>query len=190
MAILRDDRYVQDALGRNLAGAQVWWCVPQPTTTDPLPPTPLATIYTDTTGTTPVTQPVLTDGFGHAIAYLDDSQLFTVVIQHPLFGQYPIILRDQSLGSGGGGNLSVFSGTPTGTIDGTNKNFIVVNGSTPLTEIPAQIEVWLNFPLIQGLGYSLAIVGGQLQVTFATAPQPATGGNPADALFAQGLLTA
>lgn len=187
MAILRDDRFVADALGRALAGAQVYWCVPQPAATATNPPSPLATIYTDTTGSTPVTQPVLTDGFGHAWAYLDDSTLFTVVIWHPLFGDNPIVLPDQSLGSGGGGDLSVFAGVPTGTIDGSNRVFTVVNGSTPLTAIPAQITAWLNFPQIEGLGYSLAVVSGELKITFATAPQPAAGGGPGDAIFAQGL---
>lgn len=190
MAIARDDRWVADALGRALAGAQVWWCT-QPATTKPLPPTPLATIYTDISGDTPETQPVLTDGFGHAWAYMDDDVLYTVVIQHPLFGQNPIVLPDQALsGLGETTGLTPFAGTPTGTIDGTNRVFIVVNGSTPLTAIPSQITASLNFPLIPGLGYSLAVVSGQLQITFATAPQPASGGNPGDSIYAQGLYLA
>ncbi len=64
MSIARDDRWVADALGVALAGAQVYWCT-QPASTTANPPSPLATIYTDSTGTTPLTQPVLTDGFGH-----------------------------------------------------------------------------------------------------------------------------
>jgi hypothetical protein len=83
----------------------------------------------------------------------------------------------------------VFSGTPQGVINGTNTAFIVVNGETPLTVFPAQITVWLNFPLIEGLGYSLGLVDGQLQITYATAPQPASGGIAGDSIFAQGLIS-
>jgi hypothetical protein len=186
MALGRDDRWVADALGRALAGAQVYWCT-QPASTVVNPPNPLAPIYTDLTGDTPIVQPVLSDGFGHAWAYLEEGVLFTVVIWHPLFGSYPIVIPDQILG-GGSGSVTVFAGTPTGTIDGTNRVFTVVNGSTPLTALPTQITAWLNFPLIEGLGYSLAVTGGQLQITYATAPQPASGGGAADAIYAQGIV--
>ena len=189
MALARDDRYVTDAQGRALAGAQVYWCT-QPASTASNPPSPLATIYAAITGGTPETQPVLTDGFGHAYAYMDDSVLYTVVVWHPLFGTVPVVLPDQTIGGGGGGGgggLTPFAGTPTGTINGTNTVFTIVNGSTPLTAIPSQITVWLNYPLVEGVGYSLAVTGGQLQVTFATAPQPASGSVPADTIYAQGL---
>jgi hypothetical protein len=180
---------VIDGLGRALAGAACFWCAPQPAVTTTFPPSPLAPIFTDISGATPATQPVLSDGFGQAHAYIDDDSLFTFVAFHPLFGPEPIVYPDQSLGSGGGGDLSVFSGTPQGTIDGTNTVFTVVNGETPLTAIPAQITAWLNFPLIEGLGYSLAVVDGQLEITYATAPQPASGGIAGDSIFAQGLIS-
>lgn len=186
MALGRDDRWIQDALGRNLAGAQCYWCS-QPATTNVNPPSPLMTVYADLAGTMPITQPVLSDGFGHADVYLTEGVLFTFVVWHPLFGINPIVLPDQLIG-GGGGAVSVFAGIPTGTIDGTNRVFTVVNGSTPLTALPTQITAWLNFPLIQGLGYSLAVVAGQLQITYAVAPQPASGGGAADALYAQGII--
>lgn len=188
MAIARRDDSLTDAQGRALAGAQVFYCEPQPANTSVIPPSPLATVYSDLAGT-PATNPQITDGFGHAIAYLDDTVLYTIVYVHPLFGPNPVVWQDQWLGGGGGsGNVSLFAGTPTGTIDGTNKTFVVVNGSTPLTALPSQITAWLNFPLIEGLGYVLAVVGGQLQITYAVAPQPAAGGVTADAIYAQGIL--
>src|SRR6185437_2830835 len=102
MAIARDDRWLADAQGRALPGAQVYWCT-QPASTTDNPPSPLATIYSDIGGADPITQPVLTDGFGHAFAYMDDSILYTVVFWHPLFGSSPVVLIDQSIGGGGSG---------------------------------------------------------------------------------------
>lgn len=186
MALGRDDRFVADALGRALAGAQVYWCQPQPASTTNNPPSPLASTFTDSTGDTALTQPVLTDGFGHADAYLDGTQPFTIVIWHPLFGPNPIVLIDQFVMQVGGGlgGLTTFAGTPSGTIDGTNTVFTLMNGADPLTVLPAQCTAWLNYPLVQGVGYGLALVGGVVKITYATAPQ--TG----DTLYAQGFYSA
>lgn len=176
MAIARDDRWVTDGLGRALAGAQVYWCT-QPASTTANPPSPLATLFTDTTGDTPLVQPVLTDGFGHAFAYMDDSILYTVVIWHPLFGSNPIVVTDQSIGGGGSiSGLAAFAGIPIGTINGTNVTFTLANGSSPLGIPPIDVIVWKNFPLIQGLGYSIS---GDT-ITYATAPVSG------DSIYAQG----
>ena len=183
MSLARDDRYVTDAQGRALAGALVFWCLQPATVPSAPPPSPLASLFTDLTGDTPLAQPVLTDGFGHADAYMDSTVLHTVAVYHPLFGPNPVVLPDQSLGGGSGVAPTLFAGVPTGTIDETNKVFVVVNGSAPLTALPAQITAWLNFPLIQGIGYSLAVVGGQLQITYAVAPEIG------DALYAQGFVS-
>ena len=187
MAIVRDDRYVTDAQGRALAGAQVYWCT-QPATTSANPPYPLATLYTSTSGGTQLTQPVLTDGFGHAYAYMDDSVLYTVVVWHPLFGTSPVVLPDQSVGGGGTLGWTPFSGTLIGAVNGTNTQFQLANGTTPLTVLPVQATVWLNFPLVLGVGYTLALIGGYATVTFSRAPQPASGGNPAETVYAQGFF--
>lgn len=191
MGIARAEITTQDGLGRALAGAAVYWLLQPATVPVSQPPSPLATVYTDITGDTPLTQPILTDGFGYAYCYLDDTVLYTLAIYHPLFGTNPLVYPDQAYGGGAGGGggttLTPFAGVPQGTVNGVNTVFTVVNGATPLTVLPSQITVWFNFPLIQGLGYSLAVVAGQLQVTFANPPQPASGGSPADALYAQGF---
>ena len=187
MAIARDDRVLTDAQGRALAGAQVYWCLQPATAPAVAPPSPLAPVFSDLTGT-PATQPIVSDGFGHAWTYLSDAVLYTLVLYHPLFGQNPIVWRDQRIGGGGGGNsVTVVSGIPQGVIDGVNTVFTMVNGLTPLTSIPNQYEVWQNFPLIVNNGYTIALSGGQVQITYANPPQPASGGSPADKLWAQGI---
>lgn len=184
MAIGRDDRYLTDAQGRALAGAQVYYCL-QPANTGSIPPNPLASVYLDSSGSAGP-NPVITDGFGHSVAYLDNSQLYTVVLVHPLFGPNPIILPDQAIGLGGNTTQLPFAGIPAGTIDGTNRTFTLTNGGVPLTVAPTAdtVIVWLNFPLINGLGFSLSGVN----ITYATAPQPASGSTPADSIYAQGYI--
>jgi hypothetical protein len=180
MSLGRDDRFVTDALGRALAGAQVYWCQPQPASTVNNPPSPLASIFTDSTGDTPLTQPVLTDGFGHADAYLDGTQPFTIVIWHPLFGSNPLVLPDQFVAQVGGSQtaLTPFSGTLQGALNGSNTVFTLTNGGTPIPNItPSPVWVWDNIVLIQGVGYT---VSGN-QVTFASPPQVG------DTLFATGF---
>lgn len=174
MSIARRDDWLTDAQGRALSGAQVFYCT-QPATTSPLPPSPLATIYSNITGT-PEANPQLTDGFGHAVAYANDSVLYTIVYVHPLFGTNPVVLIDQSFGGGGSGNLTAFAGTPSGTINGTNTVFTFAVAASP-----ASLTIWLNFPLINGLGYMWTWAGGTLTITYAVAPQ--TG----DSLYVQGL---
>lgn len=155
MALGRDDRFVTDALGRALAGAQVYWCQPQPASTANNPPSPLASTYTDSTGSTPLAQPVLTDGFGHAAAYLDGTQPFTVVVWHPLFGTNPIVLPDQWVAQEGGGATGLTpaqASTTAGTITGSGINFT-------LPSVPAANSLVLQRNgqvLTPGLGYGIS----------------------------------
>lgn len=186
MGIGRDDRYVTDAQGRALAGAVVYYCT-QPASTGSIPPSPLATVYSDIGGDAG-DNPVYTDGFGHSFAYLDDSQLYTVVVDHPLFGDNPVVLEDQAIpATGGGGAQAPFAGIPSGTIDGTNRVFILTNGGTPLVSNPIAktLIVLLNgINQLIGLGYSIA----GTTITYAVAPQPASGSFPADSIYAQGFI--
>ncbi len=177
MAIARDDRVLTDAQGRALAGALVYWCLQPATAPSVAPPSPLATIYTAIDGLTPETQPFITDGFGHAWAYMDDNPLYTLVLYHPLFGANPIVWIDQRVGGGGGGSgFTPFQETPAGTIDGVNRVFT-------LSHIPVQATIWLNFPLIADIGYVL--VGNV--ITYSTAPQPAGVDQPsADNVYCEG----
>jgi hypothetical protein len=73
MAILpafwRIDEYVKAANGYAMANGQVFFCT-QPANTMAFPPSPLATLYADPFGLTPISQPLIADGFGHVDAYV------------------------------------------------------------------------------------------------------------------------
>jgi hypothetical protein len=126
MTIARRDDYLTDAQGRALAGAQVYYCT-QPANTGSVPPGPLAVLFNGISGPPGVPNPVITDGFGHAVAYLTAGVLYTVVFVHPLFAT-PVVLTDQQVGgSGGGSGYTPFSGVPSGTIDGVNRVFPLTN---------------------------------------------------------------
>lgn len=134
MGIGRRDDYLTDAQGNALAGADVYYCT-QPADTTTVPPSPLATVYTDTGGDVG-TNPVVSDGFGHAVAYLDATVLYTIVFVHPLFGPNPVILVDQAVQSAANASTSsspVQASTTAGTITGT------IPGSTfNLPSVPVQ----------------------------------------------------
>lgn len=181
MSIVRRDDTVINTLGNAISGASVYYLT-QPANTSTL--TPLAPVYSNTGGTA-AANPQITDGTGHAVAYLNSGQLYTIVYVYPNGTQ--VVYADQFVGATSGAPTS-FAGVPTGTIDGSNRVFVMVNGSTPLSAIPTYAVVSLNVPLIPSLGYTLALVGGQVQITYATAPQPSSGGVAADSIYAQGLL--
>jgi hypothetical protein len=64
-------------------------------------------------------------------------------------------------------HVTVFSGTPTGTVDGSNKSFTL----SGLTALPSQLNVWENFPLVPSVGYTVAASGGTVTITYTNAPQ-------------------
>jgi hypothetical protein len=78
---------------------------------------------------------------------------------------------DVLINSGGGGSsYTPFGEIPTGTINGTNRVFT-------LSVTPSLVNVWLNFPLIPNVGYT--IVGNT--ITYANAP------DIGDSIYANGL---
>lgn len=104
----RMDGWVKSAVGPAVPGAQVYVCL-QPANLAGLPPTPLANIFSDPNGLVPITQPILTDGFGHYDFYAQ-AGVYTVAIG--LGGVLQQYYPDQSLGgasgsSGGGTGLQL-----------------------------------------------------------------------------------
>jgi hypothetical protein len=119
----RSDLWVKTVLGPAVPGAQIYVCTQPanvtppitPPRTTPVPwigPNPQALIYSDD-GLTPITQPIITDGFGHADYYVLPG-LYTVVILYN--GNVQEVLVDQSIGgigsAGGSGVLLETNGSP------------------------------------------------------------------------------
>lgn len=99
-----------------------------------------ATVYNDANGDVVIANPQITDGFGHAVAYLA-AGIYTIVYsgEQIVTETFP----DQQVGGAGGGNLFVQAST-TNTAPGT-----VITGAIPgsvftLPSIPAAGSLSLN----------------------------------------------
>ena len=115
----RSDLWVKLVSGQAVAGALVYVCTQPanvfppavPPRTTPVPwqgPNPLSLIYSDE-GLTPITQPVVTSGTGHANYYVLPG-LYTVVIMYN--GAVQEVLQDQSIGNiGSSGGTSILLST-------------------------------------------------------------------------------
>ncbi len=94
----RIDEFVKTAQGIAAAGAQVF-ITTQPSNTSAYPPTPVASLFADSLGVTPITQPLIADGFGHVAAYVaSGTYTLTVAYNNVIQNVY----ADQSYGLGGG----------------------------------------------------------------------------------------
>lgn len=141
----RVDGTFQDALGRALSGATVYVCT-QPCVSTSIPPSPLATLFSDGVST-PVTTAgqVLTDGNGNFFFYTL-APIFTEVFVYR--GRIVKILPDQVPKGGGAGfncgsplapGILYFNGTAcvvdTNATDDTNLagNIVVASLTTPGT---------------------------------------------------------
>jgi len=91
----RSDGWVKSSTGPAIPGAQVFVCT-QPADTADYPPTPLASIYSDPAGLIPLSQPILTDGFGHYDFYAP-SGTYTLVVAFG--GSIQQVYPDQSVGA-------------------------------------------------------------------------------------------
>lgn len=167
--ILRMDRVVQTAQGQAVAGALVYFLT-QPANTGAL--TPLATVYADSVGT-PAANPQISDGLGQVVAYLDNAQLYTVVVVSPLLVTQ--VYADQNLGNSPS-TSATFSQTPVGAVNGANVTFT-------LTVHPSLLFLQYNSAvLVPGVGYTTAVVAGVFTITLAVAPQVG------DTLYASGIV--
>lgn len=167
--ILRIDRVVQTAQGQAVAGALVYFLT-QPANVNTL--TPLATVFSSSAGA-PAANPQVTDGLGQIGCYLDNAQLYTIVVVSPFLETQ--VYPDQNLGNAPA-TSTTFGQVPAGAIDGTNRVFT-------LTVSPTLLFLQYNQgTLVPNVGYTTAVVSGVFTITLAIAPQPG------DSLYASGIV--
>lgn len=104
----RFDGIVINAVGEAIPAAQVYVCT-QPNSINPnspaIPPSPLASLFTDPTGNTPLANPVTVDGNGNFFFYAT-SGVYTLVYFDP-FGRIPTeVFPDQPVLTPGGGSVN------------------------------------------------------------------------------------
>jgi hypothetical protein len=114
----RKDGWIKSAIGPAVPGAQIYVCAPQPTNVDAVPPSPLTNIFADSFGLVPITQPIITDGFGHYF-YYSEAKLATEVVA--LGGVIQQVYIDQTIGGFGTSNPP---GNNTGLVAGSNITII------------------------------------------------------------------
>lgn len=157
----RYDSWCTDALGNAIAGASVAFCS-QPANTSTQPPSPLIQLYADPNGVTPIANPLTTDGYGHAFAYMAEG-VYTVVTYSPRIET--VILEDQVVTSPTSAPTtwnsdSSTAGTITGAINGTNPAFTLSGAPAPSTSLVFTVN---------GLVSTVVSVSGNV-VNLATAP--------------------
>lgn len=169
--LFRSDGWVKSATGPAVPGAQIYVCT-QPANTVPpevvrngpvqaFAPTPLADLFSDPNGLVPITQPIITDGFGHYDFYAA-ADLYTLVVMNA--GAVQQVYPDQSVGGLGTGTNS------TNLIAGTNiqiiGNVISATGSSgPTLAIkingsPVTSQTVLNFTDTADIEWTSNGVGG------------------------------
>src|SRR5579859_7294682 len=100
----RFDGVVQNAVGEAIAGAFVYVCT-QPANTSVNPPTPLATLFSDTAGLIPLANPVIVDGNGNFFFYAATGTYTLVYFDQ--FGRIPtLVFPDQAVVTQGGGSVT------------------------------------------------------------------------------------
>jgi hypothetical protein len=177
----RSDGWVKTSQGPAVPGAQVFVCTQPanaPTTLVPVGPTPLAPIYSDPNGLVAITQPIISDGFGHYDFYATAGS-YTVLVY--LNGTLQQVYPDQSVGGvGSGGGTGLVAG-PGISIFGSEISCTFSQPSFETNGVANTDQALLN--LIAGAGISLASDGsggvtisatgggsGALSVTSAAAP--------------------
>jgi hypothetical protein len=152
--VIQQEFTLLTAMGEAVSGAQVYVCT-QPANTS-LPPSPLATIYSDNAGANPVTQPLLTNGQGQASAYVAPG-VYTFVYWSPYTNE--LVYVDQTVVSSA--VVAVTQAVPSGSVNGSNVTFTIP--ATPINYLNLYLNGVLQLPTTN---YSLTAN----TITMVTAP--------------------
>jgi len=145
--LYRFDGWCKSTLGQALAGSQIYVCSPQPANIATLPPSPLASIFSDPAGLAPISQPISADNFGHYDFYAL-SGIYTIIVVYG--GKVQQVYPDQTVGIPGAatiGSLASFAllagATFTGPITSPSVNSTVYasqfSGASIVEKIQAAI---------------------------------------------------
>jgi len=132
MNYFRYDAWVKAANGPAIAGAQVY-VLGQPSNL-PNTPTPQVQVYEDVNGLVPLTQPVVSDGFGHVGFYVSEAGApftlavyFNGILQNYYPDQFPMGLSANGGGGGGSSPESTYATSTSGLITfGVGINVLVL----------------------------------------------------------------
>ena len=155
--LFRSDGWVKTAQGPAVAGAQVYVCAPQPANVATAPPSPLLAIFADINGLIPITQPIITDGFGHYDFYAP-AGLFTLVVA--LGGAIQQVYIDQNLGLGNGGPGNPYVAGAKTTIIGNVISAVIppqITVDLQTNSVDNTLQTKLN--LLNGSGISITSDG-------------------------------
>jgi hypothetical protein len=100
----RFDGTVINAVGEALPACQVYVCT-QPASTGSIPPSPLASIFSDPAGAVPLANPVLVDGNGNFFFYAPVG-VYTLVYFDPYNRIQTLVFPDQQIVTPGGGSVN------------------------------------------------------------------------------------
>src|ERR1019366_6192558 len=157
MNLYRADGWVKSTLGQAIAGAQVYICL-ESTDASWVPPVPLASIFADPQGLAPITQPIITDGFGHYDYYAASGVPYTEVVVTG--GKVQAVYQDQ-VPMGATLGLPPGSGTVTNTLGPLIVGSLVIgNGGSDIQAGPALSGIATQY--LNGTG------------VFSTPPVPST----------------
>ncbi len=187
---------INSAQGPALSGVTVYVCT-QPAVTTTVPPSPLASIFSDNAGVNPINQsvsPVQTDGLGNWFCYAATG-VYTVVFFDPIGRMPTTIFPDQQVVSPGGGSVTsigltmpaefTVSGSPvssSGTLAVTkanqNANFVYAGPSSGGATAPG-FRALVSADLPAGVGtvtsVTLGVSAGALFTASITGTNPITG---------------
>jgi len=141
--LFRMDGWVKSAVGPATPGASIYVCnqpantvapiqVPNGPPLPPFVPSPLASIFSDVNGLVPITQPIITDGFGHYNFYAS-AGFYTVVVM--LGGRVQQAYADQNVGEAAAAVNTVSSVFGrTGAVVAQNGDYSVsqISGAAPI----------------------------------------------------------
>lgn len=188
---------INSAQGQALDGVDVY-VLTQPANTGVFPPVPLATLYTDSTGVTPLANPIQSDGNGNWFFYASTGT-YTLVIYDPAGRIETTIFPDQQVVTQGGGSVTSVgftmpaefsvAGSPVST-SGTiavskanvNANLVAAGpASGPAAAWTFRALTSADFPAGVGTvtGVGLAVVASGLLTASWTGTNPITGAGTA-----------